>query len=131
PISAQFRGYQKDPGGGVGASPIPGQPIKLSDILTSNLWKGLQSFAVYDYQTTMFQPVGGMDMIAKAFAREVGDLIKFNAKVTRIQQNDSGVTVSYVDSRTPDTPQLAQADWCVCTIPLSILSQIQTDVGPR
>jgi monoamine oxidase len=79
----------------------------------------------------MFQPVGGMDMIGKAFAREVGDLIRYNAKVTRIQQNDSGVTVSYVDSRTPDTPQLAQADWCVCTIPLSILSQIQTDVGPR
>jgi monoamine oxidase len=70
-------------------------------------------------------------MIGKAFAREVGDLIRYNAKVTRIQQNDSGVTVSYVDSRTPDTPQLAQADWCVCTIPLSILSQIQIDVGPR
>ena len=50
----------------------------------------------------MFQPVGGMDMIGKAFAREVGDLIRYNAKVTRIQQDDSGVTVSYVDSRTPD-----------------------------
>ena len=79
----------------------------------------------------MFQPVGGMDMIGKAFAREVGDLIRYDAKVTRIQQNDSGVTVSYVDSRTPGTPQLAKADWCVCTIPLSILSQIQIDVGPR
>jgi monoamine oxidase len=66
PSSAQLRGYQKDPGGGVGAAPIPGQPISLSDILTSNLWRGLLPFAVYDYQTTMFQPVGGMDMIAKA-----------------------------------------------------------------
>jgi monoamine oxidase len=79
----------------------------------------------------MFQPVGGMDMIGKAFAREVGNLIRYDAKVTRIQQNDSGVTVSYVDSKTPTTPQQAKADWCVCTIPLSILSQIQIDVGPR
>jgi monoamine oxidase len=83
----------------------------------------------------MFQPVGGMDMIGKAFAREVGDLIRYDAKVTRIQQSDGGVTVSYVnakaDSNSPATPQTVKADWCVCTIPLSILSQIQLDVGPR
>ena len=79
----------------------------------------------------MFQPAGGMDMIGKAFAREVGDLIQYDAKVTRIQQSDGGVTVSYVNSKTPATPQLAKADWCVCTIPLSILSQIQIDVGSR
>ena len=80
----------------------------------------------------MFQPVGGMDMIGKAFAREVGDLIRYNAKVTRIQQSDGGVTVSYVERQDArPTPQMAKADWCVCTIPLSILSQIQIDVGPR
>ena len=47
----------------------------------------------------MFQPVGGMDMIGKAFAREVGDLIRYDAKVTRIQQDDDGVTVTYVDTQ--------------------------------
>jgi monoamine oxidase len=36
-----------------------------------------------------------------------------------------------VNAKAPATPQLAKADWCVCTIPLSILSQIQIDVGPR
>src|ERR1044072_3058628 len=79
----------------------------------------------------MFQPVGGMDMIGKAFAKQIGDLIEYDAKVIRIQQNDGGVTVSYVNSKTPSTPQIATADWCVCTIPLSILSQIEIDVGPR
>ncbi len=69
----------------------------------------------------MFQPVGGMDMIGKAFAKEVGDLIQYDAKVIQIQQDDRGVTVSYVNSKTPATPQVAKADWCVCTIPLSIL----------
>jgi monoamine oxidase len=128
-ISADFRGYAKDPGGGLGAAPVAGEPVNLSDILNSRLWRYLQSFAVYQFQTTMFQPVGGMDMIGKAFAREVGDLITYDAKVIRIRQNDHGVSVSYVNSRTPDAPQLATADWCVCTIPLSILSQIPIDVG--
>ena len=128
-ISADFRGFARDPGGGLGAAPVAGEPIGLSEILKSRLWRYLQSFANYQFQTTMFQPVGGMDMIGKAFARDVGDLITYDAKVIRIQQNDRGVTVSYVNSRTPDAPQLATADWCVCTIPLSILSQIPIDVG--
>ncbi len=128
-ISAEFRGFAKDPGGGLGAAPVAGEPIGLSEILKSRLWRYLQSFANYQFQTTMFQPVGGMDMIGKAFAREVGDLITYDSRVIRIQQSDRGVTVSYVNSKTPDTPQLVTADWCVCTIPLSILSQIPIDVG--
>src|SRR6202051_2502383 len=77
----------------------------------------------------MFQPVGGMDMIGKAFAREVGDLIRYDAKVTRIQQDNSGVTVTYTDQKNPAMPQQSKADWCICTIPLSILSQLPLDVG--
>ena len=77
----------------------------------------------------MFQPVGGMDAIGKAFAREVGDVIQYNAKVTRIQQDDHGVTVTYTNPKAPAAPQQAKADWCVCTIPLSILSQLPVDVG--
>lgn len=130
-ISADYRGYAKDPGGGLGAAPIAGEPINLSDILKSRLWRYLQNFALHQFQTTMFQPVGGMDMIGKAFAKQIGDLIQYDAKVIRIQQSDGGVTVSYVNSKTPSTPQIATAEWCVCTIPLSILSQIQIDVGPR
>jgi monoamine oxidase len=130
-ISADYRGYAKDPGGGLGAAPIAGEPINLSDILKSRLWRYLQNFALHQFQTTMFQPVGGMDMIGKAFAKQIGDLIQYDAKVIRIQQSDGGVTVSYVNSKTPSTPQIATAEWCVCTIPLSILGQIQIDVGPR
>jgi monoamine oxidase len=70
-------------------------------------------------------------MIGKAFAREVGGLIRYDSKVTRIAQNDRGVTVTYVDSKNPAAPLTASADWCVCTIPLSILSQLPIDVGPR
>jgi monoamine oxidase len=127
--SAEFRGYAKPPGGGLSATPLPSEPVALSDLLKSRLWRYLQNFANYNMQTTMFQPVGGMDMIGKAFAREVGDCIRFNAKVTKIQQNDHGVTVTFVDAKNPAVEQQVSADWCVCTIPLSILSQLPLDVS--
>jgi monoamine oxidase len=134
-ISSHFRGYAKGPGGGLdgglGAAPVASEPIGLSDILKSELWEYLRSFAQLEFQTTLFQPAGGMDMIGKAFAREVGDLIRYDAKVTRIAQDDGGVTVTYVDAKTPAAAQQVKADWCICTIPLSILSQIPIDVGVR
>ena len=129
--SARFRGYAKGPGGGLGAAPVAGEPLDLSDVLKSRLWRYLQNFAVHELQTTMFQPAGGMDMIGKAFATEVDDLIRYDAKVVRIQQDDGGVAVTYVDAKAAAVAQLAKADWCICTIPLSILSQIQIDVGAR
>jgi monoamine oxidase len=128
-VSAEFRGYARDPGGGLGGEPLPSDPVGLPDLLKSRVWRYLQNFARYNFQTTMFQPVGGMDMIGKAFAKQVGDLIRYNSKVTKIEQNDRGVTVSFVDTSDPSVTQQAKADWCVCTIPLSILSQIQIDVG--
>src|SRR6202007_2231067 len=57
--------------------------------------------------------------------------IRYEAKVTRIQQDDRGVTVTYTDLKAPSEPQQAKADWCICTIPLSILSQLPVDVGQR
>ena len=78
----------------------------------------------------MFQPVGGMDMIGKAFAKQVGDLIRYNAqghadRAGRTRRH--GQLRRHADAPAP--PQQASADWCVCTIPLSILSQIEINVG--
>jgi monoamine oxidase len=129
--ASEFRGWDKPRGGGAGARPTPSQPIELSDLLQSGLWAALENFFVYDYQTTMFQPVGGMDMIGKAFAREVGDLIRLNAKVVRIQQDDAKVTVHWEDTKSPGVVTQEVADWCICTIPLPILAQIPLDVGPK
>ena len=68
-------------------------------------------------------------MIAQAFQKQVNDLIHYNAKVTRIQQNDQGVTVTYQNSDGSGGAQQEQADWCVCTLPLSILGQLPVDVS--
>ena len=125
-LAADRRGYAKWPGGGLDAAPIGGQSLPLSEILQSRLWRYLRNFSDIDFQTTMFQPVGGMDMIGRAFGRELDGLIAYGAKVTRIRQDDAGVTVT---STSDGVERQETADWCVCTIPLSILSQIPIDVG--
>jgi monoamine oxidase len=56
-------------------------------------------------------------------------LIRYSSKITEIRQASDGVTVTYTDHETGDTDLKATADWCVCTIPLSILSQIPMNVG--
>ncbi len=126
---SERRGYQKDPGGGLTARPIPSQPIGLTDILDSKLWMGIPTGDTYDMQTALFQPVGGMGRIGEAFGRELGTLIRYNSKVKQIHQNERGVTVSYEDTASPGTTLTAQADWCVCTIPLPILAEIPMNVG--
>ena len=100
------------------------------DILQSRLWRYCRISRCYEFQTTMFQPVGGMDMIGKAFAREVGDLIRYNAKVTQIQQDEAASPSPMWTPKSPATPQQATADWCICTIPLSVLSQIRSTSAP-
>jgi monoamine oxidase len=77
----------------------------------------------------MFQPVGGMDRIAMALYNDVAPLVKLDAKVTAIDQDERGVSVTYVDARRGGEPKHARADWCLCTIPLSILSEIPVKVG--
>jgi monoamine oxidase len=126
--SSDRRGYQKDPGGGLTAKPIYSDPVALSDLLKSGLWGTLAIGELYDMQTTMFQPVGGMGMVGQAFGRELGPLIRYNAKVIDIDQNDHGVSVTYEDVSAGSAKQTAKADWCVCTIPLSILGQIPLKV---
>ncbi|MEZ0168415.1 NAD(P)/FAD-dependent oxidoreductase [Microvirga sp. TS319] len=128
-LTSEFRGYLKDPGGGLSARPRNSDPIAFSDVLNSRLWRSLANFSLYEFQTTMFQPVGGMDMISKAFVKQVGELIRYNSKVKEIRQDETGVTVTYEDTTNPGSTLQAKADWCVCTIPLTVLSQIDMNVG--
>ncbi len=131
-VTSDRRGFDRDPGGGLTARPVPSEPVALKDVLSSRLWSYLVTGNVYEFQTTMFQPVGGMDMIARAMARECEGLIRFDAKVTAIRQDATGVTATVSDARRPDAaPETVRADWCLCTIPLSVLSQMEMNVGPK
>lgn len=129
--ASEIRGFDSDPAGGLMPLAKPSKPIDMHELLQSRLWSQINIGQLYEFQTAIFEPVGGMDMIAKAFEREVGTLIRYNSKVTRIEQSAEGVTVSFVDAKGAGagSPQQLKADWCVCTIPLSILSQIDIQVG--
>ena len=129
PRASNRRGYAKEPGGGLSAKPTDSQPLQLHDVLSSRLWSGLTDGEGYEFQTTLFQPVGGMGRIGEAFARQLEGVIRYHAKVTAIHQDAGGVTVSYEDARHPGHAQTARADWCICTIPLSILSQLPINVS--
>ena len=129
--SAEYRGWAKWPGGGANARPEPSDTLDFAAVLKSKLWNRLTEADLVEYQETMFQPVGGMDRIAAAFEKEVGDLIRYNCKVTQIRQNDTGVSVTYVASDGSGEPRTTTADWCLCTIPFSILNQIDADLSPE
>ena len=129
--SARRRGWAQPPGGGLDPPPTPSDPIPLSEVLHSRLWATLVRESGIEEHPTLFQPVGGMGKIGEAFGKLLGDVIHYNAKVTRIQQGENGVTVQYVDTVKGGPVQTAKADWCVCTIPASVLGQIESDFsGP-
>jgi monoamine oxidase len=123
------RGFAKAQGGGPDGAPIPADPFARAEVMRSGLWQWLSFNMTYDMQTTMFQPVGGMDMIGKAFARQVGDLVTHNLEVIRIQQDAGGVTVTAKDNNGGGAVMHAKADYCVCTIPLTVLSQLDVQVS--
>lgn len=128
-LTSERRGYVSDPGGGVTSDPVLSEPRALHDVMQSRLWRSIAAGHIYEFQSSIFQPVGGMGMIGNAFARELSGVIQYNAKVTGIKQDERGVSVTYQDAKSAGVARLAQADWCICTIPASILSQIPVTVG--
>jgi monoamine oxidase len=127
--SSRRRGFERPQGGGVLGEPIPSEPYAFKDIMDSGIWRTVAQHMTTDHQHTMFQPVGGMGMIGHGFAKQVEGKIRYNAKVTSISQQGGKVTVRYTDTNS-GAESTAEADYCVCTIPLGILSQIDVDCSP-
>ena len=127
--ASNLRGYDRPPGGGLDSLPVNSDPMPRKDLFASTMWISLYLNKSWDFQGTLFQPVGGMGMIGKAFGKLLDGVIQYDCKVTNIRQDDKGVTVSYVDTKKGGAPKTATADWCVCTIPATVLSQIPMNVG--
>ncbi|NLI27369.1 MAG: flavin monoamine oxidase family protein [Acetobacter sp.] len=129
--SSLRRGFDKPQGGGMTGAPTYSDVFPRSEILKAHAWNDISFFERLDMQTTMFQPVGGMDNIGKGFMRQVHDIVRLNAKVSAIHQNDQGVQIQWNDMANGGAAQTTEADYCVCTIPLPILSQLDIQVsGP-
>lgn len=103
-------------------------PLALQDLIGEIFWGQRQGFDHdLEQQPTMLQPVGGMDRIARAFETQVvGNLIT-DAQVTEVRKRTGGVSIVY--DRLGVSMQL-DTDFCVCTIPATVLRNIANDFSP-
>jgi monoamine oxidase len=118
-------GYRTLPGAadqvGVTRDPVP-----LGVLLDMDMWTDVLFEEGFDFQATMFQPVGGMDRIAMAFARKLGAVVRLMSEVTAIRRTNSGVAISYLDRRSGKRSSI-DATYCLVTIPLKVLSALAAD----
>lgn len=101
-------------------------PVSFRTLLDIDLWNAVLFEEGFDFQATMFQPVGGMDRIPAAFARKLGAVVRLNSEVTAIKRRNTGVTVTYTDKRSGKRNAI-EAAYCLVTIPLKVLESIDND----
>lgn len=124
-------GYQIEPGV---EYPCPADelfpPLRLNDLLSSKFWNfRFYQSEEYEWQPTLFEPVGGMDGVVKGFLPHVGDLILYNREVIGLRNTGDGIEVTHRPAGVAGAPvQLEKADWCISSIPLPILKPI-VDAG--
>ena len=116
----------KDPPGAGDLTGIIRDPIDMRALLDADMWNGVMFEEIIDQQATMLQPVGGMDRIALAFERKLGPVVLKNAPVKEIRRSPNGVNIIYHDPAT-GKPREIGADYCICTIPISVLRTIPSD----
>lgn len=126
------RGYETLPGAGQ----QPGNPssaFNFDELLpfatdamrTAGYY--IASTSAFSQQETMLQPIGGMSRIyEEGFQPALSDRLTLNAEVREIRQGDEGVRVVYQNKENGETSE-ATADYCVCTLPLSVLIKIPGD----
>lgn len=117
-------GYSIAPGG-YAQAPVPLPPLGLDELISV----AVQSPVPYlfenipNMQPTMFQPVGGMDRIARAIFEQVRTAVRLNTPVTSIRRIGDRVRIEHGSGVT-------EGDFCVCTLPPTLLSAIPNDFSP-
>ncbi len=125
------RGYKVNPGAGLSPGPgVPSDPLGFSDLLRSRLGHIYHSVHEFEQQATMLQPVGGMDQIARGFEKRVGRKIRYNTEVTALRNLPDKVEVMVKDAHTGKAG-LFTGDFCLCTIPLSVLRHVEANFSDR
>ena len=85
-----------------------GDPIALAALLEAGFGNRMRSVPPMEgtQAAPMFQPIGGMDQICKALHRAIGPKrLTFGAEVQSVHQDDTGVTVTWRDTKKGKTTQ--------------------------
>ena len=106
------------------------EAIQLDRLLASEYWKKTRFYQPVDFlwQPTLFQPVGGMDQVQRAFRQQVaslGGVVHLNSPVTRIDYDqDAGqFLISAAGHETA-----FRADYCFSNLAIPFLERI---LSPR
>jgi monoamine oxidase len=111
---------------GAGDRPgVPNDPLGLWPLLRAGYGTFFKAEYEIDQQLTMFQPVGGIDALPRAFVARLPGRIRYGATVTAIRKTPDGVRIAYTDAER--APQAIEAAFCICTIPLPVLRTIPAD----
>ncbi|HUR09506.1 MAG TPA: flavin monoamine oxidase family protein [Nonomuraea sp.] len=122
------RGHSVNPGAGEQEGTVLGPVPSLSEVLASGVGQRFAFEFGYEQAMLMFQPVGGMDAIPRAFAGKIGrQRIRLRAKVTKITNLQDGVEVEYQDRH--GRTQKIKADLCVAAMPPHILAKTAHNLG--
>jgi monoamine oxidase len=110
----------------------PGDPYSLNALLQSGFGNRMRSVPARDgiAAAPMFHPVGGMDQFPRGFERAIGrNRMLFNAEVQSVHQDEAGVKVVYLDTKSDRKTELA-ADYVVVCMPLSVLAGVDINLSP-
>jgi monoamine oxidase len=117
------RGYKSPPGAGTAAG-VVGDPLRLTELVRTAFGRYLATEIAM--QTPMFQVVGGTDQLARALTSRVGH-VTMGAEIVAIEQPAGTVRVRYRTSS--GATREADGAYCVSTLPMPILRDVQVDAG--
>ena len=109
----------------------PGDPYAFDALLQSGFGSRVRSIPLRDgtQAAPMFHPVGGMDQIAHGFQRAIGSSrITLDAEVQSVHQDDRGVKVVYLNTKTSKKTEVT-ADYVVVCMPFSVLTGVDINLS--
>lgn len=113
-------------GGGYAQAPIPLPPLGFKDLAPSPAIGLPYLFEhIWDMQSTMLQPVGGMDRIAQALYEQVKPDVRLSSPVSAIRRKGNRVLIEHGPGE-----RAIEADYCVCTLGSNLLARISNDFSP-
>ena len=120
-------GYKVWPGAGDQRAQ-KNDPLPLQTLLTPALTTALMIDEYPEFSPTMFQPVGGMDRIPKAFAQRLQGVVRLGAEVRSLHNHADFVEVGYRDLKS-GSEQRIRADYVISALPLPLLAKVDSNLS--
>lgn len=111
-------------GGGLYEPGIPKSHHEPGELLTADYWRSAMQFGESEAQSSVLQPVGGMDRIITAFADQLPGRIEFDTQAIAIRTSDRGVEVT---CRNGSDTRIVRGDYCLNSVPGQLLAGIDNN----